>query len=81
MATDKIKVAVRVRPFNRRGLYQFKFLFTYFIHCYYLSSWKDQLKGNRFWLCLSVTFESREYGKDKNNSKGIETSALGIHSG
>lgn len=25
MATDKIKVAVRVRPFNRRGLYTLYF--------------------------------------------------------
>lgn len=30
MATDKIKVAVRVRPFNRRGLY-LTFLFVYIL--------------------------------------------------
>lgn len=29
MATDKIKVAVRVRPFNRRGLYKFPNLFSF----------------------------------------------------
>lgn len=29
MATDKIKVAVRVRPFNRRGLYQFEQFYSF----------------------------------------------------
>lgn len=46
MATDKIKVAVRVRPFNRRGMYSPKVSFLPKVSTVIVSAYTD---GHAFW--------------------------------